>query len=185
MNLMTRTRCLAGAAALLALSARGAAESPRIASASELAANRQVMTRLVDDLWNGGRLEVCDELFVKDSVVHYRGHDLPGTPADCKQVVARWRDGLADFHFSVRSLLADGDLVVAYLTFTGKHVRPLLGMQPSGKSVKVDEMLLVRIANGKIVELSEIYDEYALRREIGDIPAPQAPPAPPAPPAKP
>jgi len=183
MTVMTWTRCLAGAALLLVLSIRVAAESPRPASAAEPAANKQIMTRMIEELWNGGHLELCEELFVPDGVVHHRGHDIPGTPADCRRVVSTWRGGLEDFHFTVHSLLAEGDLVVAYLTFTGKHTKPLLGMPPSGKSVKVDQMLLVRIANGKIVELSEVYDEYALRREIGNIPAPQPPPASPAPPA--
>lgn len=133
------------------------------------------MTRFIEDVWNRGNLEVCDELFARDCVGHLRGHQLPAGPAEAKQVVSKWRDSLENFHFTVHSLMADGDLVVAYLTFTGTHVKPLLGVAPSGKSVKVEEMLLCRIANGKIVELWEIFDEYAFRRETGDIAAPQAP----------
>ncbi len=98
-------------------------------------------------------------------------------PAECKQIAARWRDGLEGFHFTVQALLAEGDQVAASLTFTGKHVKPLLGVAASGKNVKVEEVLLVRIAGGKIVELWELFDEYAFRRETGDIPAPQPPPA--------
>jgi predicted ester cyclase len=170
-------RLLAGAAVFLAVAARGLAESPGGAAAPDLAANKQVMTRFLEDVWNGGHLELCDELFVKDGIVHHRGHQLPGGPAEAKQVVSRWRDGLAGFHFTVHSLTAEDDRVAAYMTFTGKHVKPLLGIAPSGKDVKVEQVLLVRIAGGRIVELWEVFDEYAFRREVGDIPAPQPPPA--------
>jgi predicted ester cyclase len=177
MSTRSLVRLLAGVAAFLAVAVRGLGESPRGASAPDLAANKQVMTRFLEEVWNGGHLELCDELVGKDGVAHHRGHQLPAGPAEVKQIVSRWRDGLAGFHFTVHSLTAEDDLVVAYLTFTGKHVKPLLGIAPSGKDVKVEEMLLGRIAGGRIVEVWEIFDEYAFRREVGDIPAPQPPPA--------
>jgi predicted ester cyclase len=168
---------LAVAAMFLAVAAPGRAESPRDASRADLAANKQIMTRFLEEVWNGGHLELCDDLFAKDGIAHHRGHLLSAGPAAVKQVVSRWRDGLAGFHFTVHSLTAEDDLVVAYLTFTGKHVKPLLGIAPSGKDVKVEEVLLVRIAGGRIVELWELFDEYAFRREVGGLPAPQPPPA--------
>ena len=179
MNVKISIRFLAAAAVLLALSAPAAGANA--SAPADLAANKQLMNRMIEDLWNAGHLEACDDLFVKEGVLHYRGHQIPAGPAECRQSISKWREALENFHFSVQSVVAEGDLVSAYLTFTGKQVKPLLGVAPSGKDVKVEEVLLVRIAGGRIVELWELYDEYAFRRETGDIPAP----APQAAPAKP
>ncbi|HEY6322149.1 MAG TPA: hypothetical protein VJA16_11385 [Thermoanaerobaculia bacterium] len=97
MSTRSLVRLLAGVAVFLAVAVRGLAESPRGASAPDLAANKQVMTRFLEEVWNGGDLELCDELVGKDGVAHYRGHPLPAEPAEVKQIVSRWRDGLAGF----------------------------------------------------------------------------------------
>jgi len=58
-SLAPRLARLAVAAMFLAVASRGLAESPRDASHPDLAANKQIMTRFLEEVWNGGHLELC------------------------------------------------------------------------------------------------------------------------------
>jgi predicted ester cyclase len=49
----------------------------------------------------------------------------------------------------------------------GAEVGFKLDLQPNGRSVRVDEIVIFRIANGKIVEAWEVYDECSMRRQLG------------------
>src|SRR5262249_14013853 len=65
------------------------------------------------------------------------------------------RDELASAgrsHNRVEELVAEGDRVVARLTYTGTHAGALLGIAPTGRRVSYAGVAVFRIASGQIAE---------------------------------
>ncbi len=80
---------------------------------------------------------------------------------------------IPDWQFELQTLIAEDDLVVAHLPYRGTLTQPLFGMSPTGRPVRVDEMVILRISNGKIAQAWEVYDEAGMRRQLGSTPPPE------------
>jgi predicted ester cyclase len=55
------------------------------------------------------------------------------------------------------------------MPFSGTQTGPVLDLAASGRSVQVSEIVIFRIADGKIVEAWEEYDEFGMRRQLGGL----------------
>jgi len=80
--------------------------------------------------------------------------------------VDHWVGGFPDYTFELLDLVAEGDRVVARMPWTGTHTGPVLDLPPSGRRVSVDEIVIFRVAGGRIVEAWEVWDEHAMRRQL-------------------
>lgn len=77
-------------------------------------------------------------------------------------------DAFPDFKFPVKYIFADGDKVAAYMIFEGTHTgEDLFGIPATGKTVKLSIMMLLRIADGKIIEKRAHYSKYDFLKQIG------------------
>ncbi|WP_321847146.1 MULTISPECIES: ester cyclase [Paraburkholderia] len=76
-------------------------------------------------------------------------------------------DAFKGFRFPIEALLAEGDQVAAYLTFEGKQSGPIEGVEPTGKTVHFSLMMLLKVADGKIIEKRAHFDRFDIRRQLG------------------
>ena len=53
------------------------------------------------------------------------------------------------------------------MPYAGTFKRPLYGVPPTGKFAQVDEIVIFRIADGKVIEAWEVYDEAGMWRQLG------------------
>jgi steroid delta-isomerase-like uncharacterized protein len=134
-------------------------------------ANKSLIRRYYEDLWNNWNLDVVDEI-ISDNIT-FRGSlsvTLQGRD-EFKQYVALVRAAFPDFHNAIEDLIAEGDKVVARLTYRGTHQGALFGIAPTGKPVTYVGIALFRIADGKIVDGWVIGDTMNLMRQLGAMPA--------------
>ena len=113
--------------------------------------NKQIMRRMIEEIWNKGNLLVADELFAAD---HYSpsAPDLPRGPESVKMLVTMFRSAMPDYHMIIDMILADDRKVVARFIQSGTHVgAPLMGMPPSGRRAEWTEIGVLEIENGMIV----------------------------------
>lgn len=137
-------------------------------------ANKAVEHRVFEEIWNQGALEVADEVFAPDAVLHgLTAGDLAG-PAAFKQVVAAYRAAIPDIHWTVDDQIAEGDTVVSRLTGTGTQQGALMGIPPTGLKVTVTAIATVRIADGKVQESWNSWDAAGLMEQLGALPATRA-----------
>jgi predicted ester cyclase len=68
----------------------------------------------------------------------------------------------------------EGDLVSFRLTGTGTHRGPFLGIEPTGKAVRIRGIHHVRLRNGRIIEHWQGPDILAMLVDMGHFP-PTAP----------
>lgn len=91
-------------------------------------------------------------------------------PAGTRAIAEEWTTAFPDWRFDLLRLVAEGDQVAAHMPYRGTFTKPILGATPTGRSAQVDEMVIFRIAGGKIAEAWEVYDECGMWRQLGTPP---------------
>lgn len=136
-----------------------------------LEANRRLIRRYFEEVWNEGRLDVLDELLAPDYLNHSPGipNPRPG-PADLKPIVAGMRIGIPDLHYQLLDLVVTEDKAVAYVSVTGTHKGPLFGIEATGRKIDVRQMQIEWIRDGRIWQHWRLTDDLNLLRQLGQLP---------------
>jgi hypothetical protein len=107
---------------------------------------RAVLVRYYEEIWNQGRLEVCDEVIAPDYVNHSAPlPDLPPGPGGLKQTVAAVRRAFPDVHYTI-------------------------GVAPTGRSIEVQELQIKHLRDGQIVTHWHQIDDVGMQRQLGLLP---------------
>jgi len=146
--------------------------------------NKAIARRFFEEVYNKGNIAAVDELIAPNIVLHFDSPaDIP-VPAEMqlsregiKQVVSQFRTTFPDLHCTVELQVAEGDLVVTRTTARGTHTDEYRGLTfkgipPTGKQVTWTEMLIFRIADGKIVEQWSNEDDLGRLQQVGALPTP-------------
>lgn len=130
----------------------------------------KVVVRAFVDAWNRGDLDALARLMADDCRLAVSGQTIPCGPAGMTEIAAHWRQAFPDYHFVLEDLIGEEDRVAARMPFAGTQTGPVLDIPATGRSVRVDEIVIFRIRDGKIVEMWAAYDELGMRRQLGVIP---------------
>jgi predicted SnoaL-like aldol condensation-catalyzing enzyme len=91
--------------------------------AMTIEANKDLVRRFYEELWNRGNLAAAEELVAQDYVRHdLRPGAAPPGPAGQQAIAQRFRTAFPDIRLEVEAVVAEGDLVVARWTIWG-HTR--------------------------------------------------------------
>lgn len=144
--------------------------------------NKKAIRRIYDELWNGRKLEVAEELIARGAVNYDTGFVAqPFGPEEMKGTVRMVTAGFPDNRHEVEEVIAEGDTVVLRCTLTGTHEGEFMGMPPTGRKIEVGEIHIYRLRDGKAVEHRVGRDDMGAMRQLGAIPdAVGAPPRDPA-----
>jgi predicted ester cyclase len=108
---------------------------------------KSVVRRMIDEVMNGGRLDVIDEL--------YSPHMAPGA----RRWIAPLRESFPDVQMEIVDLIAEGEKVVGRLRCSATNLGPWRGQPPTGRRFeRVDEVYIFRIRDGQISEAWGIED---------------------------
>src|ERR1041384_606141 len=113
--------------------------------------NKALMQRFIDRM-NKHDLSAIDEMFDASYVDHETMPGIPPTKDGMKQMFQMFLKAFPDMQMKVEHLIADGEFAMVHVTTMGTNKGEMMGMPTTNKAVKVGEMHLVRIANGKFVE---------------------------------
>jgi steroid delta-isomerase-like uncharacterized protein len=108
--------------------------------------NKALLRRFYEELWSQGDLEAIPELVAENFVDH---HPLPGAPPGREglaALVTTWRTAFPDMRETVEDLIAEGDKVVGRFTMRGTHGGEFMGVPPTGRSVAMSGIDIVRVA---------------------------------------
>lgn len=137
--------------------------------------HKATFQRWFDEAWNKGNFDVADELIDPNFTVHGAGgQPIPTGVEGVKDLVRVWRTAFPDGHMTIEDVIAEGDKVVARLTWRGTHLGEFYGVAPTGKRVAATSIGIDRFANGKIVEGWGEVDMLGMLRQLGALPAPAA-----------
>ncbi len=135
------------------------------------------MRRFYDEVMNKGNLELLSSLLANDFQEHSPLPDQRPGVEGLKEGLTSFRKGFPDLHYEVDDLIAEGDKVVARVSYGGTHQGEFGGFPASGKKFKVMGIDIVSFnAEGKAVgHWSGDDAQLKMMQQLGAIPeAPQA-----------
>ena len=133
--------------------------------------NNKAIIRAFVAAWNERDFDRFDDVMAPGATLEVGGMTFPCDPEGTRAIAREWTTSFPDWRFEPRALIAEGDLVVAHMPYSGTFERPLSGLAPTGQRAFVDEMVLFRIAGGKIAQAWEVYDEAGMWRQLGVPPS--------------
>jgi steroid delta-isomerase-like uncharacterized protein len=135
-------------------------------------ANKQLVQSFIRELFTEGDLGAVDRYLSPNLINH--DSPFPGAPEGpegMRRAAQVYREALPDWHSDVEELVAEGDIVVERFTASGTHRGELLGVKPTGRTLKLRGIQMFRIEHDKIVERWGRLDEVGLMRQLGLIPS--------------
>lgn len=136
-------------------------------------AYQQTILRIVEEGFNGGNLDVIDEVFAPD----YVNHDSTGTIVDresFKEFILAFRAAMPDLEVRVDMLLVEGDQASFRLMSTGTFRNELSlfpGLPPTGEPVELIKHVVLRFnEDGQIIEEWDLTDNLAFLTQAGVLP---------------
>lgn len=137
-----------------------------------LEANKAMLRRWFEEVWNKGRAEAIDEMLAPDAIA-YGLADEPGKtltgPADFKPFHTMFIGAFPGINVTVEDIIAEGDLVAARCSVQGQHTGDHLGVAASNSPVEFTGMVFVRIKDGKFVAAWNNFDFLQMNKQIGAI----------------
>lgn len=138
------------------------------------AENEALARRFFEEMCNGRHYESAEEILAPD----HRYHDAQSPPTDpgpegMKQTVSIYAEGL-DGRWEVHDIFSAGDQVAVRWTGHGVHKTEMMGLSPTGKTISVDAVTILRVADGKIAENWTVWDTLAMLQQLGAAPVPAA-----------
>ncbi|OFW58707.1 MAG: hypothetical protein A2133_08325 [Actinobacteria bacterium RBG_16_64_13] len=128
--------------------------------------NKDVVKRFYDDVFIGHDMSRLDSYMRDDYIQHN---------ADCPQgkagfvwffdVIFR---AVPDFKYTLKRMIAEGDIVMAYSATTGTHTGGAwLGKEATGNGLSFDVVDIFRVQDGKIAEHWDVADTFSLFSQLG------------------
>jgi predicted ester cyclase len=130
-----------------------------------------VARRGIDEVWNGGRMEVIDEVVGAGYVRHDPALPQPINGArELEQAVRLYRNAFPDLNIEIEEMHSAGDVVMARFRASGTQRGDLMGIAPTGKSASVTGLALQRFSGGKVTDEFVEWDQLGMLRALGVLP---------------
>ena len=124
--------------------------------------------RWFEEVWNQRRVQTIHELVSPDCVIQgvsETGEALRG-PDAFLQVYNRLVSAFPDIRMTVEDCFGAGDKVAARWSGTMRHTGHGLGIDPSGATLELSGLTMVRFANGQVVETWDQWDKLGMFKQI-------------------
>ena len=132
--------------------------------------------RRVYDLLSAGDIDGFGALLADDFVEHEETPGLAPTKDGVLEFFRMYRAAFPDLHMDPEDVLASGDKAVARVRATGTHQGEFMGMPPTGKSIDVQMIDILRFGDdGLAREHWGVFDQMAMMQQLGVVP--EGPPA--------
>ncbi len=138
--------------------------------ADPVEANIKAYTHTWDEIMNKGRLDMFNDTnFTKDVVMHASPKNIVGIDS-ARAYYANFLTGFSKITFTIKDVFGQGDKLVKYWNFKGTHTGIFFGIPATDKTVNIDGTTLVRMANGKIAEERDFFDNLDFMTQLGLMP---------------
>ena len=136
--------------------------------ADQASKNIKFYSKVWDVVINEGRVNILDTAYAENAVLH----TVPETKgkANCIAYYANYVTGFSNRQFTVKETFAQGNKLVKYWQFKGKHTGTFFGIPASNKDVDVIGCTIATIVNGKITEEQDFFDNLEFLQQLGIMP---------------
>lgn len=132
-----------------------------------------IVRRFYEEIFNQGNAGAMESLVAADFIDHIP-QLVPGQPSTGRDALAwfvdAFRSAFPDLRVTVEELVQGKTDMIARVTWSGTHSGDFLGIAPSGKSMQVMGLDLIRISGGRIAEHWGLLDVLSMLDQLGYLP---------------
>lgn len=133
-------------------------------------ANKALIRRWFEEVWNKGRAEAISEMMSEECVSHGLSGDSDNPLRGATGFLpfhAQFREAFPHIEVIVEDVLAEADKVAARCSVKGKHEGDSLGFKATEAMVDFDGIGIGRVENGMFVEVWNSFDFAKMYRQLG------------------
>lgn len=134
--------------------------------------NIEIVREVLEKGFGGGDLSVIDKHVAPDFVEHQDGADGRG-PDTVKGIIRGLHDSFTEMEFLIDDIVASGEDVWIRARARGVNTGPILGRPPTGRSIEIDVVDVIRCRDGKLSEHWGVADRLAMMQQLGLVPRPE------------
>ena len=123
----------------------------------------------IEEVWTRGNLDAVDTYFGQNYRRHLSPTLEPLSLEGQKQGLASFRVAFPDVRIIVEDVFSEDNYVIFRSTMQGSHRAVFQGIEPTGKTITVTLIDILRVENGKFVEHWGGPDLYDLLKQLGAV----------------
>jgi predicted ester cyclase len=112
-----------------------------------------------------------DELCHPDLVDHDPAPGYEQTLAGFKLKVAFFKAVFPDLEEDLQDIVGSGDTVATRWVLTGRQQQEFMGIEPTGKGIRVEGMNFYRLRGGLVTDIWAQFDGVGLLQQLGAMPS--------------
>jgi SnoaL-like polyketide cyclase len=118
----------------------------------------------------GGMIDV--DAFIAPTASFYMAGSPPLNREQMQGMLGFFYGAFSGLHHTIEDQMAEGDKVMSRITLHGNHTGAFQGIPPTGIAIALEEIVIDRFAEGKVVEHWASVDMLGLLQQLGAIPRP-------------
>jgi predicted ester cyclase len=133
-------------------------------------AMKELYRRYIAEVWIAHRPETMEQFFTADHL------DLDAPPGqaqgleELRRIIKHFQAAFPDCTVAIDDLFVDGETLIALITFSGTHHGVFFDIPPTGRAVRVGQIHVLRLRDGKFAVHRGKSDDLLMLRQIGVIP---------------
>ena len=129
--------------------------------------NIKMYTHTWDEIINNRKVELFNDSNFDENITLIMSPENVVGIANVKEFYSNYLTGFSDIKFSITNIFGQDDNIVKHWNFKGIHSGNFFGIPPTGKSVDIDGVTLVKMKNGKIAQEQDFMDNMAFMMQLG------------------
>ena len=134
--------------------------------------NRKLGLLINEEIWNNQRFDLIPECFAEDFMADYSPRVVREGRDQIEEMVRAAHARFEGFKETIRNIVVDDENIVLHFTISGTHVGDWGPIPASGREVKHDEIVIMKVRDGKVYHQVGVIDALLALQQIGRIPDP-------------
>ena len=128
--------------------------------------NKAIVRRLVEQVWNKRRVDLIEEFFSEDAVLHITGMSSKSGSESIRDTVTMILRAYPDLHLVIDDEVAEGHKVVNRWTVMGLPSFDVDGIPAMSKPVNRSGMAILNFSNARVTEFWFLIDNLEWMRSL-------------------
>jgi len=136
--------------------------------------NKEIATQMIKAI-NDRDYDLLDKIMAHDLMRHCQATPNLNIRSlnEFKEFLKEDLKTFPDSHITTEMLIAEGDKVAGYFTYSGTQEGAMGPFPPTNKKAELKYLGILRIEDGKIVEMWVEWDNIAFLTQLGHFPPPE------------